>query len=456
MRDDNGKTILLVEDEAIIALAGKRTLEAYGYAVVSASSGEKAVIAAAGDSRIDLVLMDINLGDGIDGTEAAARILRERELPLVFLSSYTERETVEKTEGITSYGYIVKNSGETVLVAGIRMAFKLFEAKKKIQAQSDDMEAAYEEMQVANDDLLQTIEELNAANAMVDESSRLLSLSEKKYRELVESSHDIIYILSPDGIFTFVSPAWTRVLGHPLSSVIGQPFELFVHPDDVPACRACLSEAIESGRRIEDIEYRARHLDGSWRRHSSSAGPLRDESGSVIGFEGLAVDITERHLALERLRTSEERYLKAQRIGRVGNWEYDLRTDSFWGSDEAKRIYGFDPDEEGFSPDEVESRILERDRVHQALIDLIEHDAVYNLEFEIRPKGQERTRIIWSVAELHRSERGEPTLVTGVVQDITERALAQRNLIASETKYRKLIDVLPLVGARDAPGYTNG
>jgi DNA-binding NarL/FixJ family response regulator len=73
----------------------------------------------------------------MDGTEAAQEILQKRKLPLVFLSSHTEREVVEKTEGITSYGYIVKNSGETVLIASIKMAFRLFESEQVV-AESEE------------------------------------------------------------------------------------------------------------------------------------------------------------------------------------------------------------------------------------------------------------------------------------------------------------------------------
>jgi PAS domain S-box-containing protein len=67
---------------------------------------------------------------GMSGTDAARRILADRDLPLIFLSSHTEPEIVEKTEGITSYGYIVKNSGDTVLLASIRMAFRLHTEKR--------------------------------------------------------------------------------------------------------------------------------------------------------------------------------------------------------------------------------------------------------------------------------------------------------------------------------------
>jgi PAS domain S-box-containing protein len=146
MGAEKPKTILLVEDEAIIALTEKMTLEKYGYRVITARTGEEAVATVEKTPAIDLILMDINLGTGIDGTEAAAIILRQRDIPVVFLSSHTEPEVVAKTEKITSYGYVVKDSSGTVLDASIKMAFKLFEAKikeKEKEAALQESEASY-------------------------------------------------------------------------------------------------------------------------------------------------------------------------------------------------------------------------------------------------------------------------------------------------------------------------
>ncbi|MEK6884169.1 MAG: PAS domain S-box protein, partial [Nanoarchaeota archaeon] len=88
----------------------------------------------------DLILMDIDLGNGIDGTETATQILKQLEVPILFLSSHTEREVVRKTETITSYGYVVKNSGFTVLDASIKMAFKLFDAHENIKNKKEHLE----------------------------------------------------------------------------------------------------------------------------------------------------------------------------------------------------------------------------------------------------------------------------------------------------------------------------
>jgi len=135
------RTVLLVEDEAIIALAEKKTLEAYGYAVVLAHSGERAIECFQRNAAIDSVLMYIDLGAEIDGTETSAAILKIHEIPVVFLSSHTEPAMVEKTEKITSYGYVVKDSSATVLDASIKMAFKLFDANQRVKETNSKLEA---------------------------------------------------------------------------------------------------------------------------------------------------------------------------------------------------------------------------------------------------------------------------------------------------------------------------
>lgn len=119
------KTLLLVEDQAIIAHAEAAKIRLFGYRVITASSGERAIDIALGEEPIDLILMDIDLGRGSDGTEVARRILERRHIPIVFLTSHSEREMVEKVRGITRYGYIIKDSGDFVLQSSIEMALEL-------------------------------------------------------------------------------------------------------------------------------------------------------------------------------------------------------------------------------------------------------------------------------------------------------------------------------------------
>jgi CheY-like chemotaxis protein len=91
-----------VEDEVILAMSAKMSLEKYGYSVITIITGNKAIEAVKSTPGIDLILMDIDLGKGIDGTQAAEMILKDHDIPVIFVSSHTEPQIVEKTEKITS------------------------------------------------------------------------------------------------------------------------------------------------------------------------------------------------------------------------------------------------------------------------------------------------------------------------------------------------------------------
>jgi|GEM_PF-1265243 len=135
------KTILIVEDEMIIAMMESESLKQYGYAVLTVCTGEEAIALVNSETQIDLILMDIDLGKGINGPDTARTILKNFDIPIVFLSGHTEPEMVALTERITCYGYVVKHSAITVLDASIKMAFKLFEAKELALESNHQLEA---------------------------------------------------------------------------------------------------------------------------------------------------------------------------------------------------------------------------------------------------------------------------------------------------------------------------
>lgn len=135
-----GKRILLVEDDAIISIAEEQMLVRAGYQVVTARDALSA-LQESEKFRPDLILMDIDLGTGPSGTEAAAAILERETIPILFLSSHSEPEIVQSAERITSYGYVLKSSGETVILASIRMAFRLSRANESAATERDKFAA---------------------------------------------------------------------------------------------------------------------------------------------------------------------------------------------------------------------------------------------------------------------------------------------------------------------------
>lgn len=169
--------------------------------------------------------------------------------------------------------------------------------------------------------------------------------SEEKYRLLIENSHDIIYTLTADGVFTFVSPSWTALLGHPVNLIVGHAFQPFVHPDDQAGCMTWLQKVISTGKRQEGVEYRVMHTDGEWRLHTSSAVPLRDEAGTIIGIEGNARDITERKKAEDALRLAHWRLESIIEGANVGTSEWNIQTGETAFNEVWAEIIGYTLDE---------------------------------------------------------------------------------------------------------------
>jgi CheY-like chemotaxis protein len=131
-----GTKILLVEDEAIIALHEATLLGRHGFEVVRALSGPKAV-EEADAQHFDLVLTDIDLGsEDTDGIATAAEIVARQDVPVVFLTGHAEKEFVERASEISSYGYVLKNTGEHVLVHSVNVALELFDTRRQLEAEN--------------------------------------------------------------------------------------------------------------------------------------------------------------------------------------------------------------------------------------------------------------------------------------------------------------------------------
>lgn len=145
--------------------------------------------------------------------------------------------------------------------------------------------------------------------------NKQLEVSEQRYRQLIDNTHGIIYTIDPAGSLSYVSPSWTRLLGHADSEVVGQHFSRFVHTDDLPACNAFLEQTVRSGEITSGLAYRVFHADGSLRWHRSNVLPCFDEHHVLQSFVGTAIDITElkqSEIDLERAHAASEHANRAK------------------------------------------------------------------------------------------------------------------------------------------------
>jgi PAS domain S-box-containing protein len=124
-------------------------------------------------------------------------------------------------------------------------------------------------------------------------TERALKTSENLYRTLVESSHDIIFTLDREGIFLFLSPSVTTLLGYTPSDLIGKSYKSVVFPEDIPLCEACISHSSDKKNPMAEVEYRIYHADRSLRIQVANVSPVFDEAGMVLFYVCTARDVSD-------------------------------------------------------------------------------------------------------------------------------------------------------------------
>lgn len=122
------KNILIVEDESLVAIDIKESLEELDYQVVGIASTYKKVTQFIENFSIDLILMDINLNQDIDGIDITNSINKTSSIPVVYLTAFTDNNTIQRAVETEPVGYIVKPFDTNELHAVLQLG--LFKSKK--------------------------------------------------------------------------------------------------------------------------------------------------------------------------------------------------------------------------------------------------------------------------------------------------------------------------------------
>jgi len=256
--------------------------------------------------------------------------------------------------------------------------------------------------------------------------------SERRRADRIWSfSRDLMVVVDAEGIFRSVSPAWSRILGHPIEAVIGHSFEEFIHPEDLGSSRSALVEAATRGD-LTNYENRFLTIDGEprWFAWHTSM-----EDGLVYAY---GRDISESKRAEQALRASQDHFRHlVQGVTDYAIYMIDPEGHvSSWNTG-ARRIKGYEPDEiigEHFSrfytPDDRErgepTRALETAR----------REGRFSAEgWRIRKDGERFRASV--VIDAVRDDAGELIGFAKITRDITEREEAQRELeVAREALFQ--------------------
>lgn len=247
-------SILIVEDEAIVAADLADKLERAGYAIAGTVSRGEQAVRMAQEKRPDLILMDIRLAGPLDGIEVAQRLKSSTDVPVVFLTAHSDDETIRRAGLTDPFGYILKPFEERDLTTQIDIALYRYRAE------------------------------------------RALRDSEARYRALVETAFDGIITIDGQGTIHSCNAAVERMFGYPREDLLRRNVALL------------MPEAFPEGPHGPLGRFTTAEKDGvlggvgesMGRRRDGGTFPLeislnRVSIGTEVTYTAIIRDVTERH-----------------------------------------------------------------------------------------------------------------------------------------------------------------
>ena len=251
-----------------------------------------------------------------------------------------------------------------------------------------------------------------------------LARSEQRFRSLIQNSSDMIRIVDRDGRITYESDSGSRILGYPEGFTIGKSPLEFVHPDDIERARQAIEEVFLKTNPGTATPARIRRADGTYIHIEAVAVNLVGTPG-IDGIVITSRPVDERLEAERALRQSEQRFLRAEEIARIGHWEVNRREGTMTASKGAQAILGLDRESwplatmAGMLDQADLQRLLEAGR------DLIGSGSPLDVAYRFqRADGRE--------VEVHAQGEYDPErdVLFGVLHDITEQKRIEAELIA--------------------------
>ncbi len=283
----------------------------------------------------------------------------------------------------------------------------------------------------------------------IDRAEQELRESEQKYRRLTDNMQDVIWQMTPDLVFTYVSPSDKKQRGYEAYEVLGRSVWEFITPVSQEHARKKYAERIRGlaeNKKINDTVYQVEQIrkNGTTVWTELLSTPLLDSEGNLIAFQGVTRDITERKKLEEAIRATIARLKEAQRLARIGSWELDLVTKQLFWSDEVYRIFEIEPGEFGGSYEAFLALIHpeDRERVDRAYTDSLANKTPYEIVHRLLfPDG--RVKYVQERREHSCDAAGVALRSVGTVQDITELTQAQLRLEKERTHLRTLLQTIP-------------
>jgi PAS domain S-box-containing protein len=255
-----------------------------------------------------------------------------------------------------------------------------------------------------------------------------LRASEGRFRAMANSMSQLAYSASSDGSINWYNQRWYEYTGTTAEQMEGCGWHSVHDPEGLPTVMEQWKRAIASGEAME-LESPLRGADGRFRNFLTRVVPVEDATGKVVQWFGTSTDVHDLKRIEASLRHSQERLKDAQRIARLGSWDWDILAGTLEGSEQFFALFGLPPSElavhqdafrPAFHPDDHE-------RTHAAVQQALAGPAPYDVEHRVVwPDGT--VRVLHERGEVTRDTEGRAVHLAGTSLDITERKAAEAQL----------------------------
>lgn len=389
-------SILIVEDEAVVALDLKLQLQELGYVVAGiAASGEQAIDAAAALAP-QLILMDVRLQGKIDGIAAAESIRRSHEIPLIFLTSHSDADTVQRAARTAPYGYLTKPFQIKELRAGIEVAL----TKARMERQ--------------------------------------LREADRWFAHTLQCVGDGVLVTDSEGKVRFLNPAAEQLTGWWVEDAVGKPVGDIVRLSSpkgpAPQRRDTAQEVrnvLRDGRPTP-VAHALSLLsrDGAEKLVDETIGPVDDDGGQRLGAVLVLRDAAQRVEQESRLRASEARFRSTFDFAPLGMALVSFAGEFMLVNDAMCALLGLTRDD--LRHLNQSTLTWEPDREHESLrLHELDVSAAGVVQFEKRyhrPSGGEPIWTLVSVSLIHDAD--QPSCYLYQVNDLTQQKKAAEHLAA--------------------------